>query len=168
MNNKGLFGDKVISSIGFDEDEIIRDLLYLHSENKKIDLDPTYSIGNFYKSKRVPNPTWRIDINPQVKGVMKGDSGDLNMIDDDKLLTIMFDPPFVMSGKTKPGKISTRFSSFEDFDELKEMYTRSLMEFYRILKKKGIVIFKCQDVVRGRKQYFTHACLLYTSDAADE
>lgn len=41
------------------------------------------------------------------------------------------------------------------------MYGNSLKEFYRILKENGIVIFKCQDVVSGSKQYFTHVWIMY-------
>ena len=36
----------------------------------------------------------------------------------------------------------------------------SLKEFYRILKFGGIVIFKCQDVCSGRKQFFSHGIVM--------
>ena len=44
-----LFGKRTISSIGYDEQQIIKDILHLHGKGNYIDCDPTYSIGNFYK-----------------------------------------------------------------------------------------------------------------------
>ena len=43
-----VFGPKVISTVGYDEQEMIRDILYLHSNGHDIDCDPTFSTGNFY------------------------------------------------------------------------------------------------------------------------
>ena len=51
--------------------------------------------------------------------------------------------------------MAKRFTIFKDFDELKNMYFNSLKEFYRILKKRGIVIFKCQDYTDS-KTTMTH------------
>ncbi|MBU2039950.1 MAG: cob(I)yrinic acid a,c-diamide adenosyltransferase, partial [Gammaproteobacteria bacterium] len=48
-----------------------------------------------------------------------------------------------------------------DFDELKTMYSNSLKEFYRILCLDGIVIFKCQDVVSGGLNLFSHCWIMY-------
>lgn len=44
-----LFGKKVISTIGYNEQEMIRDILYLHANGKPIDCDPTYSIVMHYE-----------------------------------------------------------------------------------------------------------------------
>ena len=46
-----LFGIVPIKSISFNQDEIIESILQLHSMNGKIDVDHTYSVGNFYKGK---------------------------------------------------------------------------------------------------------------------
>lgn len=156
-----LFGAKIIKSISFDEQEIIRDILYLHCNNQDIELDPTYSIGNFYK-KGLPQPKYKFDIEPKIEGVRKSDCRDLPL-KDRSVNIIMFDPPFAMGGKTykdsKPGSCITakRFSTFKNWPELKAMYVGSLNEFYRILRGDGTLIFKCQDVVVGGKQYFTHS-----------
>jgi hypothetical protein len=39
----------LISSISYDQGEIINNILRLHVPSYKIDCDPTYSKGNFYK-----------------------------------------------------------------------------------------------------------------------
>lgn len=160
LEQNTLFGEKVISTIGYDEQLMIRDILYLHANSKEIDCDPTFSIGNFYKNG-LPLPKYRYDKTPQVSGVIEATSDKLPLRDE-SVNVIMFDPPFVMSGENYndleegSGIISKRFTAFLNFDELTEMYSKSLKEFYRILNDKGIVIFKCQDVVLGGKNYFTH------------
>jgi len=165
LGQKTLFGDKVISTIGYDEQEIIKDIIYLHAGGGFIDCDPTYSTGNFYK-KGLPQPKYKFDKTPQTADTIKATSDNLPL-EDESVRTIMFDPPFVMGGKLHDGIkkgssiIAKRFTNFLSFDELKNMYSASLREFYRVLKNDGIVIFKCQDSVSGGKQYFTHCWVMY-------
>lgn len=159
-----LFGKKQISTISFNEQEIIRDILYLHGNGNYIDCDPTYSVGNFYK-KGLPRPKYCFDKEPQFDFVVKSEAKDIPL-PKESCNVIMFDPPFVIGGKSyndsKQGSCITakRFTSFESFTKLRYMYTASLAKFYDVLKKDGIVIFKCQDVIAGGKQYFSH-CDIY-------
>jgi hypothetical protein len=162
-----LFGAKTISTIGYNEQEIIRDILFLHAKGKRIDCDPTYSIGNFYK-KGIPRPKYKFDKFPQLPDVVEATSDNLPL-ENESCDVIMFDPPFVITGDTygeaKEGSsiIAKRFTGFHDFDEIKTMYSGSLKEFNRILRPNGIVIFKCQDVVACGKNHFTH---VWTMDEA--
>lgn len=160
-----LFGKRVITSIGYIETDIIKDILYLHSNDNYIDCDPTYSTGNFYKNK-LPQPKHKFDKAPQTADTIKATSDNLPL-EDNSIKTIMFDPPFVMSGqnynesKKGSGIISKRFTAFKNFEELKKMYSDSLKEFHRVLAPNGIVIFKCQDVIVSAKNHFTHCWVMY-------
>jgi hypothetical protein len=160
-----LFGPKVISSISYDEQEIIRDILYLHADGSDVECDPTYSIGNFYK-KGLQDPKYKFDKTPQVSGVIEATSDNLPL-ESQSVRVVMFDPPFVIGGEiaedVEDGSciISKRFTYFTSFDELKAMYSRSLKEFYRILKDNGIVIFKCQDVVASGLNHFSHCWIMF-------
>ena len=133
LNQHTLFGEKIISTINFDEQEIIRDILYLHSNGKYIDCDPCYSIGNFYK-KGLPRPKHVFDKTPKIHGVVEGTSDNIPL-PNESVNTIMFDPPFLIGGENyeqdKEGSsvIAKRFTSFKDWDSLKEMYSNSLKEF---------------------------------------
>lgn len=155
-----LFGVVTISTISYDQNEIIENILHLHSLNQKIDLDPTYSVGNFYKNG-LAQPEYKFDLVPQVEGVLQSDARHLPL-GDSEVETIMFDPPFVIGGELHDGIkegssiIAKRFSNFTSWEELQDLYYNSLKEFYRILKPKGIVIFKCQDCVACSKQHFSH------------
>jgi hypothetical protein len=155
-----LFGPKLIKSISYDDQEIIGDIINLHCGGRRIDVDPTYSVGNFYKHG-IPPPIHKFDINPQVNGVIKADARNLPL-ENSSMYTIMFDPPFVIGGATYKESqngsciIQKRFSQFTSFDELRDLYIPSLKEFHRILVDGGVVIFKCQDCIASSKQYWTH------------
>lgn len=153
-----------IRSIGYDQFTIISDILSLHAKQNKIDLDPTYSVGNFYK-KGLRDPKYKFDFFPQGKDVIQASSGNIPL-PDECVNTIMFDPPFLIGGtiKENSGEGSSitvkRFTNFHSFNELKVMYSDSLKEFSRLLKPDGIVIFKCQDTVDTGGNYFTHCWVM--------
>lgn len=158
-----LFGKKVISTIGYNEQEMIRDILFLHANGREIDCDPTYSIGNFYKDG-IKKPKYKFDKFPQLPDVIEATADNLPL-EKESCEVIMFDPPFVMGTSENyqngSGIIGTRFTAFKDFAELKEMYSKSLKEFYRILRTDGIVILKCQDCNSSSKQHFSHCWVMY-------
>lgn len=78
----------------------------------------------------------------------------------------MFDPPFLATtGKSlrsddASNKINKRFGVFPSETELHQFYVDVLKETHRILKDKGILIFKCRDKVSSGKQYMSH-CFIW-------
>ena len=155
----------MIKSISYDQAEIIKNILELHSPNGCIDCDSTYSIGNFYKNTDITPPRYRYDIQPKIEGVEYGDSRDLPL-PDESLSCLMFDPPFLAttgaSLKTNDDNniINKRFGVYPSETELHQFYIDSLVEAHRVLKTNGILIFKCQDKVSSGKQYMSH-CFIY-------
>lgn len=153
----------MIKSISFDEQEIINGILKLHCKTP-IELDPTYSKGNFYK-KGIEIPKFKFDINPQLKGVEKANAENLPL-ENESINTIMFDPPFLATtGKSltvinNSNKINQRFGVYPSEKKLHQFYINSMMEFYRILKEDGILIFKCQDKISSSKQYLSHVFII--------
>lgn len=155
----------IIKSISYDQSEIIKNILKLHSEQGFIDLDPTYSKGLFYKNTNIKEPKYKFDINPVVKGVKKGDSRNLPL-NDESINVEIFDPPFLatkgksLSQSDNNNVINKRFSVYPNETELHQFYIDSMKEAYRILKPDGILIFKCQDKVSSGKQYMTHCFIM--------
>lgn len=147
----------LVKSVSDSQDEILRWIMQLYAPDG-FDLDPTYSKGVFYKN--IPEPRLKFDLKPQTKDVKQANCTDLP-IDDNSVSSVIFDPPFIFGhhGGLGTKAMERRFGSFYNFAELKDMYRKSLKEFWRVLKKKGYLFFKCQDLTDS-KTTMTH-CLVY-------
>lgn len=152
--------NKIISSTNFDQHEIIKNIISLHCP-EGIDLDPTYSKGNFYNKSGIEKPIHKFDLFPQTEDTIKSNANNLPF-KDGSINTIMFDPPFIVGHtKDKPsGIIGERFHGFRYIKDLWDWYSECLIEFQRILKPGGTLIFKCQDTVSSGKQYFSHLFIM--------
>lgn len=156
---------KLIKSTSYNQSEIIKNIIKLHVPQGYIDCDPTYSKGNFYKDIDIVKPKYKYDILPQLNEVQKADARDLPL-DDSSLNCIMFDPPFLATTGKSLSKnddnniINKRFGVYPNEKSLHNFYVEAMKEFYRILKPKGILIFKCQDKISSSKQYMSH-CFIY-------
>ena len=69
MKQLDIFKQRV-RSISYSEEEIILNILELHSPAGEINIDPTYSKGVFYQG-RVPQPLLKSDIDPQLENCDK-------------------------------------------------------------------------------------------------
>jgi hypothetical protein len=154
-----------VKSISHNQHQIIKWILQLHCETD-IELDPTYSTGGFYKHGVKP-PKYKFDISPKHKDIVAADCTCLPL-KDNSISTMAFDPPFLATrGKsldcpqnTKQNRTVRRFGWYPTEKELFTFYKKSLVEFKRILKPDGILIFKCQDKVSSGKQYMSHTFII--------
>jgi hypothetical protein len=132
-----------------------------------IELDATYSKGNFYKNKEfeIKEPKYKFDLYPQGNDVIKANANNLP-IANEQISTIMFDPPFLVgyTKKEPTGIMGKRFHGFRNINEMWQCYEECLAEFYRILKPKGYLIFKCQDTVSGGKQWWSENHIIMEAD----
>jgi hypothetical protein len=154
----------VIKSTSYDQYEIMESIIKLHCPNG-IEVDTTYSIGNFYKNGRIPQPKYKFDKFPQREDIQQLE--ERLPFEDNTINSIMFDPPFVITGNKNVHNydkgstiIAKRFESFKNPKELFEVYSQALTEYYRVLDTNGVLIFKCQDTVSGGKNYFTHCWVM--------
>lgn len=143
----------MIQSIGFDQHQIIKDIITLHIPDGSIECDVTYSKGNFYKKGIIP-PLYKFDKYPVNAEVIESDSACLPL-EDGIISSLMYDPPFLVAGG-KNSKMQNRFSSYKNCREMYESYSLSIKEFRRVIKPKGVLIVKCQDIISGGKQYMSH------------
>lgn len=155
---------KIVSSISYDQSEIIKSILQLHVPSGKIDIDPTYSKGKFYDGTGIEQPRLIYDIAPQNDRVIQADCRKLPLRDE-CVNCIMFDPPFLAttgpSLKADGGNIiNKRFGVYHNEKALHKFYIDSLKEFHRLLCNHGILIFKCQDKVSSGKQYMSHVFIM--------
>ena len=154
----------LVKSIGYDQGEIIRNILKLHVPEGRIDCDPTFSTGAFYNGTGIDAPLYRFDISPQRSDVVQSDARHLPLADS-SISCMMLDPPFLATkGKSLNGTdgniINRRFGVYPDEKSLHRCYSDMLAEAYRVLKSDGILIFKCQDKVSSGKQYMSHVYIM--------
>ena len=164
--------EKLIKSIGYNQHQLINDMLYMHNDNKGIDVDITYSSGKFYGTFKQNNgekftieqPKHCFDIEPQFDYVKKIEPWGKIPLDDKSVDSIMIDLPFVCAPKNsksikenKKGSniIFKRFASYYPIGELYASYNHWLNEAFRILKDGGKCFFKCQNTISGSKYYCT-------------
>ena len=156
----------MIKSISHNEQTILKNIVKLHCKTP-IELDPTYSKGNFYKKGIIADPKYKFDLYPQVDGVVQANAEQLPL-QDNSINTMIFDPPFLATrGKSikdlsRAGSnlMIKRFGRYPTELELFKFYQNALSEFHRILKTNGILIFKCQDKVSSGKQYWSHVFII--------
>lgn len=146
---------QVIKSIQNSDKDILVAIKQLYLNNENFDLDPCYSTGKFYED--IERPYFKMDKTPQSNDVIQNDILKGIPYKNSSIKSIVFDPPFMFGthGQTKNNIMTKRFTMFDSWSELENMYKKSLSEFYRILVKNGIVAFKCQDYT-DNKTTLTH------------
>jgi hypothetical protein len=163
MKQKGLSlfveKPKVIKSVQYNDESILMDIRNMFLDSNNYDLDPCYSSGKFYGS--LEKPKIKMDKTPQSTDVIQNDILDGIPLANSSIRGIVFDPPFMFGthGQTKNNIMTKRFTMFDTFNELEQMYKTAMKEFYRVLISGGIVAFKCQDYTDS-KTTLTH-CLIH-------
>ena len=154
----------LIKSIGYDQGEMLRNILKLHAPDGKIECDATFSTGAFYNKTGIALPEYRFDISPQRSDVKQADARHLPLADNG-ISCMILDPPFLATkGKSLNSPdgniINRRFGVYPDEKSLHQCYADMLKEAYRVLKPNGILIFKCQDKVSSGRQYMSHVYIM--------
>lgn len=146
---------KTIYSVNDSQHEILKNILELYCPDG-FEIDVTYNKGSFYK-KGVPKPRLKLDLHPQSPDVYQNDITK-KFLGTELAQNIVFDPPFLCGKSTGKNTyiMNERYSSFHSLQELKEMYSKALVNIHAYLKKKGILIVKCQDTVNGGQNHFNH------------
>ncbi len=155
-----LLNKKIFKSVFYNEQELINSIIILHCNEKDIELDPMYNKGMFYKDGTVKKPRLKFDIDPLKITVKQSDATNLPL-KNNSIGSMILDPPFLFGihGKTEEYSLSKRYGILKDFNVLVKLYNGILQEAFRILKNKGILIFKCQDFT-DTVSTFTH-CFVY-------
>jgi len=131
-----------------DQTEILRNIARLFLNGDRFHLDPTYSRGLFYVGCPEFDPELQSDL---ATGV---DCRSLPY-DSASIRSIVFDPPFIHA-HGQESEIGKRFSSYRTQHQIRALYFAALVEFYRVLKPKGILVFKTQDIVESGRQVWNH------------
>jgi hypothetical protein len=147
----------MIRSVYYDQIDILKSIMELCGINRFC-ADITYGNGKFYGE--IEQPIFKGDISPQTEGVTECSSSHLP-VKDCQFKSLVFDPPFltyVRAAREGNGKMimAKRFGGYWRYDELEKHYRETLEEAHRVLSKKGIMVFKCQDIIHNHKMHCTH------------
>ena len=155
-----------VKSLYNSQEELLEGIYKLHCPNG-FEVDASYGNGSFYKgSSRVPPK--RFDIDSTLDNCEVADSENLPL-EDSSVSSLVFDPPFltyVRQNRVGNGNMimSKRFSGYWTYHDLESHYKGSLREFKRVIKKKGVVVFKCQDIVHNHRLHPTHINVINWAD----
>ena len=144
----------LIKSTSYSQDSILQSIIHLHIPSGKIDCDPCYRTGGFYKSGKILAPEKISDINP-IHGIPVHDCRCLPYRNH-SVKSIIFDPPFITYAGKNGYHHMRKYGSFRNKTELMEMYYCSFKEFNLILEEDGILIVKCQDGTYGPDLFLSH------------
>lgn len=145
----------MIRSVEYSQTDILKSIMSLE-QIERFDADISYGNGKFYQD--IPEPLHVFDIDPQSDHVVQASSTDLPC-DDQAFGSIVFDPPFltyVKAARDHNSIMAKRFGGYWRYDELEQHYKETLVEAHRVLKKKGVLVFKCQDIIHNHKMHPTH------------
>lgn len=165
--------DLILSSYIDGNENIFPHVLNLHVPKKAKVADITWGKGVFWK--KVPKDDYEVHATDIADGI---DCRKLPY-DDNSFDCVVLDPPY-MEGfyrkqndqKAGSGTHSAFSQAYSNGDErnsdttstgtkkwhaaVTDMYFKAGLEAYRVLKKKGVLIVKCQDEVSAGKQWLTH------------
>lgn len=144
-----------IKSVSDDQKYIIKSIMQLCGVDR-FDADVTYGNGVFWKD--LPEPKYAFDIDPQMTGVVQASSVQLPVADA-AFRSMMFDPPFltyIKSGREHGSIMGKRFSGYWTYAELENHYRATLKESARCLRKGGVLVVKCQDIIHNHTMHPTH------------
>jgi DNA methylase len=165
--------DLVLSAYLDGNENIFPKILDLHVPKGSLIADVTWGKGVFWK--KVPIADYEVLSTDVLMGI---DCRDLPY-EDNSIDCVVLDPPY-MEGfyrtendqKAGSGTHSAFSQAYSNGDEsnddtqnigtkkwhaaVTDMYFKASAEAYRVLKKKGVFIVKCQDEVSAGKQWFTH------------
>lgn len=164
----GIATSNIIQSahVGGNED-VFPKILALHVPEGSIVADVTHGKGIFWKS--VPKDKYHLKATDIAQGV---DCRDLPY-EDGSIDCLVLDPPYMegfyrrkkthLAGTGTYGAFRDTYSHGEGTDDgpkwhraVTDLYFRAGKEAHRVLRKKGVLIVKCQDAVSAGKQNLTH------------
>lgn len=150
----------MIKSVYYDQIEILKSIMELCGI-ERFCADATYGNGKFYDNDVIPEPFHKFDIQPQKDTLALGFSSSSLPLKNNTLKSLVFDPPFltyVRAAREGNGNMvmAKRFGGYWRYDELEKHYRETLIEAHRVLDKKGIMVFKCQDIIHNHKMHCTH------------
>lgn len=146
-----------IGSVHYNQHDILRAIMELN-QILRFDVDLSYGNGSFYAPEDIPEPSIAIDIDGSREVDIVASSSDTGLANE-SVSSAVFDPPFltyIKQGREHGSIMAKRFGGYWAYPELEAHYKETIKEAARILTRKGVLVFKCQDIIHNHKMHPTH------------
>jgi len=142
----------LVTGLNGDNSDLLPSIFSLYIAQGSVVADVTYGRGVFWK---------KIDKEKyQLKATDINDGGiDFRKLPygDESIDALILDPPYMHGGATVKDSINKCYRNQNTSHEsVVRLYASGLLEAARVLKKKGVIIVKCQDEIESGKQRMTH------------
>lgn len=135
--------------------QMIRNALTLYVPPGAVIADVTYGRGVFWKD------TNRTGYTLLASDIQTGVDFRALPYADDSIDCLVLDPPYMHGGATVKESINTCYKNENGSHEsVLRLYAGGILEAARVLKKKGIILIKCQDEIESGKQRMSHVEIL--------
>ena len=146
----------VLTSIIGKNEDLIPQVLEIYAKDGFKIADVTYGNGNFWK---------RVDLDKYkfFPSDLKTNGIDFRELpyEDNSLDIVVLDPPYMHSSSTPI--IETLDTTYRNNKRdgwgtkyVYDLYCKGILEAYRTLKEKGLLLLKCQDQIESGKNQFDH------------
>lgn len=135
-------------SCNYDQSEILRSIIMMHNAGYPFHCDPCYNAGSMHQG--LPSPILKFDLHPRVNSCIKATYHNLPL-DACSVRSFVVDPPFLIGEDTI---MAARYGSFPDLCTLQLDYFKLCAELTRCIRRNGLLVFKCQDLILDRRKYF--------------
>ena len=119
-------------------------------------IDVTYGKGVFWK--RVPDQKYNLTAADIQRGI------DFTALPyaDEEFDAVVFDPPYMNGGSGVKESLNDCYknSGVGSYEAVYRLYIKGILEAHRVLKKKGVLIIKCQACVADHVQKPIHVHLI--------
>lgn len=141
------------------EQDCLKAIIDIHNNGETFECDPMYNKGNFYKE--ISKPKYIFDINPISDDCVKMNAENITVLESGQIKSMILDPPFMICTRESQRNYysSKTHSYYNSVADLKLGYTKIIREANRVLKKNGLLVFKCQDYTDS-KTTMSH-CLVW-------
>lgn len=166
---------EIIQSYHYDQGQILLDIMKLYCP-QGFELDPTFGRGGFYAGGRIPLPRLFFDLHPRWVGEITSEGellprkADVRQLPlpDRSVSSAIFDPPWMCHSKggSKQSTMGRKYGELPTLRDVRELYREGIAELYRVLRKGGVLVVKCQDTMYGRQNFFLHVDVLHYAEAS--
>ena len=136
--------------------DIFPDVLSMYAKQGDTIADVTYGTGKFWKN--IDQSHYKILKSDIVNGI------DFRKLpySNDAVDMVVLDPPYIYNPKkTVKSSISNTYNinltdDLRTNEDVMNLYEEGIIEAKRVLKPKGVLVLKCQDIIQSNRQNWNH------------